>query len=132
MAQVVQFLLLFRFASRATDPNLIVNSQDLFMVLRFLFFALTMFATQVDLMAQTLAQKLDSNLKMLVKAVREDGKRPVLSKVTGADQPLVHVYIQGSPEGVRRAVLNNGLFQNARQQQGFTSGCRARVCQHRL
>ena len=58
MAQVVQILLLFRFASRATDPNLIVNSQDLFMVLRFLFFALTMFATQVDLMAQTLAQKL--------------------------------------------------------------------------
>ena len=74
----MQFLLLFRFASRATDPNLIVNSQDLFMVLRFLFFALTMFATQVDLMAQTLAQKLDPNLKMLVKAVREDGKRPVL------------------------------------------------------
>ncbi len=78
------------------------------MLYRCLFAAFVLFFTCSDTLAQDLAKKLDPGLKMLVTAVRMGGKNRALTKATGADRPLVHVYIQGQPAGVRSAVLGAG------------------------
>lgn len=74
--------------------------------MRVFFIALLCLSSFSPILAQSLAQKLDPRLKQLHHAIRTP--HVARTKITGANQPTISLYIQGNPANVKQAILQAG------------------------
>lgn len=74
--------------------------------MRVFILSLTIIFQTIPVFAQLLAHKLDPRLKQLHHALQT--QHPARTKITGANQSLIQVYIQGDPTQTPQAISNAG------------------------